>query len=96
MNPITFTIIPVIDKVGNLTGLSATVNGERLDDVSVGSVTAKFDLIPMTLTNYFAPFLPSTGGIGTVIFYVLGGLILAGVIAFLIVKSRKRTKEQEQ
>lgn len=96
MNPITFTITPVIDEFGNLTGLSATVDGERLDDVSVGSVTAKFDLIPMTLINYPAPFLPSTGGIGTVIFYVLGGLILAGVIAFLIIKSRKRTKEQEQ
>ncbi len=96
MNPITFTITPIIDEFGNLTGLSATVDGERLDDVSVGSVTAKFDLISMTLINYPAPFLPSTGGIGTVIFYVLGGLILAGVIAFLIIKSRKRTKEQEQ
>ena len=96
MEPITFTITPVIDEFGNLTGLSATVNGERSEDVSVERVILEAGLIPMTLINYPAPFLPSTGGIGTVIFYALGGLILAGVIAFLIVKSRKRTKEQEQ
>lgn len=96
MEPITFTITPVIDEFGNLTGLSATVNGERSEDVSVERVILEAGLIPMTLINYPAPFLPSTGGIGTVIFYALGGLILAGVIAFLIIKSRKRTKEQEQ
>ena len=36
--------------------------------------------------------LPSTGGIGTTIFYVLGGLLVAGAVVVLFV--RRRMKEQ--
>lgn len=35
--------------------------------------------------------LPSTGGIGTTIFYVIGGILAAGAGVLLVIKTRKRT-----
>ena len=32
--------------------------------------------------------LPSTGGIGTTIFYILGGLLVAGAVVLLVTKRR--------
>ncbi len=52
-------------------------------------------LIPDTLTNIKAPLLPFTGGIGTVIFYVLGGALVAGAIVYIIIIAKKRRKETE-
>ncbi len=50
-----------------------TING----DVSNGSVEA-------TILNYPGTLLPGTGGIGTIIFYVIGGLLIVGSALFLI------------
>ena len=36
--------------------------------------------------------LPSTGGIGTTIFYVLGGVLMAGAFVMLVVRKRMRTE----
>lgn len=36
--------------------------------------------------------LPSTGGIGTTIFYVLGGVLMAGAFVLLVVRKRMRTE----
>ncbi len=52
-------------------------------------------LIPDTLTNIKAPLLPFTGGIGTVIFYVLGGALIAGAIVYIVIIAKKRNKETE-
>ena len=40
------------------------------------------------ITNKPGPVLPSTGGIGTTIFYVLGGILTVAAIVLLIVKKR--------
>lgn len=40
------------------------------------------------ITNKPGPILPSTGGIGTTIFYVLGGILTVAAIVLLIVKKR--------
>lgn len=36
--------------------------------------------------------LPSTGGMGTTIFYVLGGVLMAGAFVLLVVRKRMRTE----
>ena len=38
--------------------------------------------------------LPSTGGMGTTVFYVVGGLLVAGALVLLIVKKRMNIKEK--
>lgn len=40
------------------------------------------------IANKPGPVLPSTGGIGTTIFYVLGGILMVAAIVLLIVKKR--------
>lgn len=52
-------------------------------------------LLPDTLVNQKAPLLPFTGGIGTVIFYVVGGLLVAGAVTYIVIASKKRKKIEE-
>lgn len=93
LDPITFTITPEYDAEGNLIGLSVDVSGSRSDDVTVNTITPSSGEIPMELVNHKAPTLPNTGGIGTIIFYVAGGLLLAGAAVYLVVsRTRKETK----
>ena len=49
------------------------------------------DTIPVE--NKTGPELPSTGGIGTTIFYVVGGLLAAGAVILLITKRRMNVGE---
>ena len=38
--------------------------------------------------------LPGTGGVGTTIFYIIGGLMISGALVLLIVKKRMSIKEK--
>jgi LPXTG-motif cell wall-anchored protein len=49
--------------------------------------------ILLTVLNYRGLTLPSTGGIGTLLFTIFGVVIMAAVILLLIIKRRKRTPE---
>lgn len=40
------------------------------------------------ITNVAGAMLPSTGGIGTTVFYIIGGILVAAAIILLIVKKR--------
>ena len=39
--------------------------------------------------------LPNTGGIGTTVFYVLGGVLLVGALILLVTKKRMNKNEEE-
>ena len=60
--------------------LDATMNG---DSWSSGGVH---------VINQSGTELPSTGGMGTTIFYVLGGALMAGAFVLLVVRKRMRTE----
>lgn len=49
--------------------------------MSLAAVTAKVE-------NKSGSELPSTGGMGTTIFYVLGGILVAGAVVLLVIKKR--------
>ena len=70
------------DKDGKLESSSATStdNGQYIQIQSI--------------SNKAGAVLPSTGGIGTTIFYVLGSILVLGAAVLLIVK--KRMKDQER
>lgn len=62
--------------------LEITVDGNKKDgNKDTGTVTA-------TITNNKGATLPSTGGIGTTIFYVIGGIIVAGAAIILVTRRR--------
>jgi fimbrial isopeptide formation D2 family protein/LPXTG-motif cell wall-anchored protein len=68
-----------------LTKLELTVNGEVAEgDTSKG-------IVETTVENNSGATLPSTGGIGTTIFYVLGGLLIAG--AGIVLVARRKAAE---
>ena len=53
----------------------------------------KTDVTRVEIENKSGTELPSTGGIGTTIFYVLGSILVIGAVVLLIAKKRKSASE---
>lgn len=66
---------------------SATVNGK---DVTMSDGNA---IVPLTVINNPGFDLPKTGGYGTWMF-TIGGVVLLGAAAFIVIRSRKHKNEQ--
>ena len=77
------------DAEGNyvLTSVSGTGQIELAQHTTSGVI----DGLSSTVENKSGTTLPSTGGIGTTIFYVLGGLLVAG--AGIVLVARKKASE---
>ena len=58
------------------------------DDDSGVAYNATADAFEITIENKKGSTLPETGGIGTTIFYVIGGILLVGAAVLLITKKR--------
>lgn len=84
---------------------AATANGQNWTGESAGSVLTELNAtvadvpvtgdhsvgtIPVVVANNSGALLPSTGGIGTTIFYVVGILVMAGAVFFLAMSRRKK------
>ena len=67
---------------------TATTNAENATvcEASTGNASA-------AINNKQGTELPSTGGIGTTIFYVVGGVMVAGAVVFLLTKRRMASAE---
>ena len=57
-----------------------------------GKISADGNRIELNVVNKTGTELPSTGGMGTTLFYVVGGLLVAGAAVALIVKKRMASK----
>ena len=66
---------------------SATVNGK---DVTMSDGNA---IVPLTVVNNPGFDLPKTGGYG-VWMYTVGGVLLLGAAAFIVIRSRKHKNER--
>lgn len=102
VDPIEFTITATetqTDGSEALASLSATSTGAASfetgkvyvinEDVSSAS-GADNGSVKTTVLNYKGATLPSTGGIGTTLFYVGGGVLVAGAGVLLITKKRAK------
>ena len=67
---------------------SATVNGKD------ASMTEGNAIVPLTVVNNPGFDLPKTGGYGTWMF-TIGGVILLGAAAFIVIRSRKQHKGEQ-
>lgn len=76
----------VITGTPTLTGCAWTVT------VDGTKATADGNLWAFNVVNNAGTELPSTGGMGTTIFYVLGGVLMAGAFVLLVVRKRMRTE----
>lgn len=76
------TITTYIDADGNVTD-TVTADTKTYD--------AGANVVGLVVVNQSGTELPSTGGIGTTIFYVLGGLLVAGAVILFVTKKRMST-----
>ena len=67
---------------------SATVNGKD------ASMTDGNAIVPLTVVNNPGFDLPKTGGYG-VWMYTVGGVLLLGAAAFIVIRSRKQHKGEQ-
>lgn len=89
LDPITIVISfrgPEVVNTGEEPGFWAmTWNGE--------SLTSNAGIFAQDVINQSGSLLPSTGGIGTTIFYVLGGILVVGACVLLVVRKRMSKSE---
>lgn len=95
-DPIEFTI----DAETNNTQTDNAIDGTELSaiKITVGDEepkdgTAATGIVTMDVENNSGASLPSTGGIGTTLFYVIGGTMAAGAGVALIAKKRMKNEE---
>lgn len=91
-NEIELTIAATLSEISNysgtpdnaLTRLTITVGNDTVNgDISTGIVST-------TVKNNAGTVLPSTGGIGTTLFYVIGGVLVLAAIVLLVTRRRMR------
>ncbi len=77
----TETITTYYDADGNVTQTEVTGGSST-------TTTAPVPVVATTVQNHKGAELPTTGGIGTTIFYVVGGILVIGAAILLITKKR--------
>ena len=83
---IEFTITATHDVTSDNPTLISLSGGDKFTgEISTGVVSANIE-------NQSGAQLPSTGGIGTTIFYVLGSVLVIGAAVLLVTKKRMSTK----
>ena len=69
------------------TPINIAINGKNGSKINVDNLT-----VTTEVGNSTGSLLPSTGGIGTTIFYVLGGILVLGAAVVLVTKRRMNEK----
>ncbi len=85
------TVIGVDDRQYCLVETEAPIGFNKIEgdiDLVIGKQNALLKKVP----NLSGALLPSTGGIGTTIFYILGGILIVAGVAYFIVR-RKASAE---
>lgn len=91
----TYTISEIVtpDGYNNIPDFDITISFNATEKTfsatsSNGSVTDNGNLLSMNVVNQTGSVLPSTGGIGTTIFYAVGGVLVVGAGVLLITRKR--------
>ena len=91
-----YEMTAILDKDGNVEELQRVADGTLTGSVIWGTpITTETDETnkteggnAMDVVNQSGATLPETGGIGTTIFYVVGGLLTVGAVVLLVTKKR--------
>ena len=91
-NDISVTITATLDKSENtpaLTELKLSVKDDKTGaEATENNGSVDTGIVATDVVNNSGTELPSTGGIGTTIFYVLGSILVIGAVVLLITKKR--------
>lgn len=83
-----------LDAASSFTATNPTTDGVLIN--RSGLNTAEQNRLDASLKNSSTPVLPTTGGVGTVIFTVVGLLCMGAALWFFLFARRRRKDEQEQ
>lgn len=84
---IEFTITAEHEVLSDNPTLTSLSGGDKFTgEVSTGAVSADIE-------NQSGSTLPETGGIGTTIFYVVGGILVVGAVVLLVARKRMNSEE---
>lgn len=83
-DPIILTITSSIGEDGILTELKASYTANGKTDVHNTGAVKETGIVSLEVTNNSGAQLPSTGGIGTTIFYAVGIILMAGAVFFVV------------
>ena len=89
-DPITIVISATLDKGEDtpaLTALTIKVGSGAAEDGNMAGGT-----VATTVQNNAGATLPETGGIGTTLFYIIGGTLVVGAAVFLVIRKRMNNK----
>ncbi len=87
-DPIILTITSFIGDDGTLTALTASYTADGKTDVHSTGAVMGTGVVSLEVTNNSGAQLPSTGGIGTTIFYAVGIILMAGAVFFVVRRKR--------
>ena len=76
------------NKIAGRIAINIDVNGVATIDGKVGSLVVDGDTPVFAIVNNTGAELPSTGGIGTTIFYVVGGILMLGAAVILVTRKK--------
>jgi LPXTG-motif cell wall-anchored protein len=83
-DPITITKCTEKEYLEKKQETDATITQKMVEEAS----TDKYVFEDVEVTNLTGSTLPSTGGIGTTIFYIVGGVLAVGALVLLITRKR--------
>ena len=89
-DPIKIVIAATLDKGEDtpaLTALTIKVGSGAAEDGNMAGGT-----VAATVQNNAGATLPETGGIGTTLFYIIGGTLVVGAAVFLVIRKRMSNK----
>lgn len=87
IDPIEFTVTAAHDTESDDPKLTALTGNSFTGDVTTGTLTTSVE-------NRSGATLPSTGGIGTTLFYLFGSIMAAGSALILVVRRRAEAEEE--
>jgi fimbrial isopeptide formation D2 family protein/LPXTG-motif cell wall-anchored protein len=92
-NSVEFTISSTVSEEGGITTLTGGAPFNITNPGADGAMTSGNHSLDSgelyaEIENNSGQELPSTGGIGTTIFYIVGGVMVAGAVVFLLTKRR--------
>lgn len=76
--------------------VTVIITGATEKTTDDGAVTLEYNTIETKVENKAGAVLPSTGGMGTTIFYIVGGILVVAAIVLLVVKKRMNSASEAE
>ena len=92
IDPIEFTITAEHDVLSDNPALTSLSGNATTGEITFTSNTTEGSLLA-DVVNKAGSTLPETGGMGTTIFYILGGLLVLFAVVFLVSKKRMSSEK---